>query len=295
MDVNRRPAGRPPNSFIADFLSMPETIDVQETRSEEELVSVAQTAVSRCNWVVGACAAQWTRKFARGRTDADFGAMVGLSSDQVYQRRRVWETFGDVQGDYPSLKWSHFYVALTWDDAPECLQWAEENQATVAEMKAWRRAMRGEDLLAAAETVDEWGMDAAIHLSPSAVVPVRDVAGENGSRPRESAGGAARSAERGETVSGVARESEQGERPYAPYRADAGSPGPAAKESGTAVAEPPRQSAEELVKRMTTTLERMNKALTPEVLDDCRELPEKVRKRFLKAVGDLGSRAGQLM
>ena len=111
---------------------MPETIDVQETRSEEELVSVAQTAVSRCNWVVGACAAQWTRKFARGRTDADFGAMVGLSSDQVYQRRRVWETFGDVHGDYPSLKWSHFYVALTWDDAPECLQWAEENQATVA-------------------------------------------------------------------------------------------------------------------------------------------------------------------
>ena len=37
-----------------------------------------------------------------------FGAMVGLSSDQVYQRRRVWETFGDVSESYPSLKWSHF-------------------------------------------------------------------------------------------------------------------------------------------------------------------------------------------
>ena len=155
--------------------------------------------------------------------------------------------------------------------------------------------MRGEDLLAAAEPVDEWGMETAIHLSPSAVVPVRDVPGENGSRSWEPGSGTARTGERGETVSGVARESDQEERPYAPYRADAGSPAPAAKESSTAVTEPPRQSAEELVKRMTTTLERMNKALTPEILDDCRQLPEKVRKRFLKAVGDLGSRAGQLM
>ena len=270
---------------------MPETIDLQETRTEEELVSVAQTAVSRCNWVVGACAVQWTRKYARGRTDADFGALVGLSADQVFQRRRVWETFGDVQGDYPSLKWSHFYAAVNWDDARECLQWAEENQATVAEMKAWRRAMRGEDLSTAPESRDEWGLDSSIQFVPSEPTAVRDVQGaEGGSRSRES-NGESRSGERGETVTGVARESEG----YAPYRADAGTPAARHEESSVAVADRPRQSAEELVKRMTTTLERMNKALTDDVLDDCRDLPEKVRNRFVNAVGELSSRVAELM
>ena len=111
--------------------------------SESELVRRVQDALSHCNWDVGECAAIWTKRFARGRTDADFAALVGLSADQIYQRRRVWETFADVRESYPSLKWSHFYSALTWDDAAECLQWAQDIQATVAEMKAWRRAQRG--------------------------------------------------------------------------------------------------------------------------------------------------------
>ena len=64
-------------------------------------------------------------RFARGRTDADFAQLVGLSADQVFQRRRVWETFADVYSGYPALKWSHFYVAVAWDDAAECLQWAQ--------------------------------------------------------------------------------------------------------------------------------------------------------------------------
>lgn len=118
--------------------------------SEMDLVRVAQDAVSDCNFRVGQCAAHWCVKYARGRTDADFGSMVGLSGDQVYMRRRVWERFGFR--NVPELRWSHFYVALTWDDADECLEWARENQATVAEMKAWRRMNHGQDL-----TVDSEG------------------------------------------------------------------------------------------------------------------------------------------
>ena len=118
--------------------------------TEAELIQRAQLALSSCSWEVGECAAQWTQRFARGRTDADFAMLIGLSADQVYQRRRVWETFADVRANYPALKWSHFYSALTWEDAAECLEWAQEIQATVAEMKAWRRAQRGEDLTQAA-------------------------------------------------------------------------------------------------------------------------------------------------
>jgi len=108
--------------------------------TEKELIQRAQTAVS-----------QWgTKKFARGRTDADFGELVGMSGDQVYQRRRVCETFTDVRDNYSALKWSHFYIALNWDDAAECLSWANENEATIAEMKAWRRLQRGEDVTTSA-------------------------------------------------------------------------------------------------------------------------------------------------
>ena len=72
--------------------------------SESALISRAQSALSHCNWEVGECAALWTKRFAKGRTDADFGILVGLSADQVFQRRRVWETFGDVSENYPALK-----------------------------------------------------------------------------------------------------------------------------------------------------------------------------------------------
>src|SRR5579863_3919925 len=144
--------------------------NIEVTESEAELVTRAQIAVSQCNWVVGECAQKWTQKFARGRTDADFAALVGLSPDQVFQRRRVWETFADVHPKYPTLKWSHFYAALTWDDAPECLQWADENDATVAEMKAWRRALRGEDLSTEAPA-EEWGQTGIAYI-PSGDVAV---------------------------------------------------------------------------------------------------------------------------
>src|SRR5690606_18457203 len=89
--------------------------NVKET--EDQLIQRAQQALSRCNWEIGDCAAAWTKRLARGRTDADFGALIGLSGDQVYQRRRVWETFNDVHERYGELKWSHFYAALNWDDA----------------------------------------------------------------------------------------------------------------------------------------------------------------------------------
>ena len=114
--------------------------------SERELIETASKAVSGCAWVVGRCAAEWCRLFAVGRSDGDFGAAIGLSADQIFARRRVWETFADVRDQYRNLKWSHFFVSLTWDDAPECLAWADENEATVAEMKAWRRLQHGEDL-----------------------------------------------------------------------------------------------------------------------------------------------------
>jgi hypothetical protein len=274
--------------------------DVNQTRtiavdeSEQVLVATARDAVSQSNWVVGECAAKWTRKYAKGRTDADFGVLVGLSGDQVFQRRRVWETFSDVREEYPSLKWSHFYAALTWDDAPECLSWAQENDAPVAEMRAWRRALRGEDLTVPPSS-EEWGDDAVVAFVPEEGTLVRAPAGSAaGGRAGKSPGaGAERGEARAEAVAGVARGSGPGDGDYAPFRSTAGSPAP--KDAGVAVADRPQLSPEQAIKRMTSALERLNAALTPELLKQFRRLPDKQRNRFVKAAGEFTTKVAGLV
>lgn len=271
----------------------------QET--EAELVSRAQVAVSQCNWVVGECASHWTERHARGRTDQDFGQMVGLSSDQVFQRRRVWETFADVRDQYSSLRWSHFYVAVNWDDAPECLQWAEENTATVSEMKAWRRAMNGEDLDEPASLTNDWGAPTAVSYVPTeprAVVDP-DSYGREGDREYEERDGefgrqAGSSAER---VPSFARDTgDGGSAEYAPFRADAGTTPPSESQgSSTAVAEPVGMpDVEQLLKRAASQLERIAKAFSPEVMDELRNTQPKLRQRFVRAASELAEKAASL-
>jgi hypothetical protein len=259
------------------------------TESEQELVTQAQLAVSQCNWVVGECAAKWTHKYAKGRTDADFAGKVGLSADEVFQRRRVCEKFGDIHHKYPALKWSHFYAALNWDDAADCFSWTLENEATVAEMKAWRRAIRGEDL-SVEQPVDDFAGDPAVLYIPEELQAVRDPSGflsgeSRGARQPRSA------AEAEERQAAVARQSDEG---YTPFRKGAASPAPRDDSEDVAVAEKPRLSADQQLKRMTSTLERLNQALTASAVREMRKLPEKMRDRFVKAVAELSSKAAGL-
>lgn len=244
--------------------------------TESALIARALSALSRCNWEVGECAAQWTKRFARGRTDADFAALVGLSADQVYQRRRVWETFGDVSGNYTSLKWSHFYAALNWDDAAECLQWAEDVQAGVAEMRAWRRAQHGEDL-------SESPTDEAMGLGPVELTLMNEAAPFEMDSARVPAGAVSAGATEGmQTAALTAGGAEaNGSSAYAPFREDAAAPPP--RES----TDRPEPTVEQLVKRMTTAIERCHGAVTPQFTRQFGQLPDKVRKRFLKAVEQL--------
>lgn len=262
------------------------------TETEQELVEKAQLAVSRCNWVVGECAAKWTKKYARGRTDCDFAAKIGLSSDQVYQRRRVWEAFRHESEQFPSLKWSHFYTALNWQDAQECLEWAQENNATVAEMKAWRRATHGEDL-SDEPPPDDFAGDPSILFVPSERRTVRDLEMAGTGERREGSRPAGRSSEADERVAGVARQSEQGGEPRRPDRGTAGSTREGA--AGAAIAEKPSTTAEQQLKRMTGALERMNQALTAATVREMRKLPQAVRDRFVKAVGELNTKAAKLL
>lgn len=257
--------------------------------TEEQLVTRAQEAVSLCRWVVGECASKWTQRYARGRTDGDFAVLIGLTGDQVYQRRRVWESFAALRDDFPRLKWSHFYAALNWDDSRDCLSWAEETRSTVAEMRAWRRAQRGEDL-----SIDPTE-DETIQFIPAVPEFVHDAENSDGS----SAGGSTRSAPVGgeherAVLAGVARQGGKEGEDYAPFRTGASGAAPreGAPDRQSGDAEPP--TAEQLAKRLTSTLERFVKLMTPEFRREFRKLPPQVKERFMSAVQDLRDHVAEL-
>ena len=126
---------------------------------EQSLIETAIGAVSACGWIVGEAAAEWTQQYAQGRTDDDFAQAVGSTRKTINTQRRVFERFGKTRcGHNGQLKHTHFAVALPWDDAEECLEWAasQDPAATVQQMTAWRRARNGENLLGPpAEAIDD--------------------------------------------------------------------------------------------------------------------------------------------
>ena len=267
-------------------------LEVDVPESEEQLVDIAQRAVSQCRWVVGECASKWTKRYSRGRTDADFGLLVGLSGDQIYQRRRVWESFADVRQEFSALRWSHFYAALTWDDAPECLQWAEEAGATVSEMKAWRRAQRGEDLLSEPEASEDGSPFVGFLSGEPAFVRDPDEFGvRQGDRPRGNRP-AGEFDEAPARLTGVARDKEAGDDNYAPFHQGAIQPPAKSAEGTTAVAD--QVSPEQLAKRISSTLERCARAISAEFVESFTALPDKLKQRLLHSARELAERVAEL-
>lgn len=261
------------------------------SESEETLISAARNAVSQCNWVVGECASMWTQKYARGRTDTDFGQLVGLSGDQIYQRRRVWEKFGNASKNYENLKWSFFYVALNWEDAIDCLNWADENESTVAEMRAWRRAQNGEDLQAdSPEEYSEWAAPLILDSSDLRMSEVQDpadfVPAGQGARA-----GMAFDSNNVETMASAARESGE----YAPFRSGAAEPAPGEQAAEVAVLERPESTADQTWKRTAAMLERISKSLDQKTLNAFEQQPEKVQQRLTAAFSDLQEKLSEFV
>jgi len=259
-----------------------------EAETEEQLVNRAQESLSSCRWVVGECAAKWTKKFARGRTDADFGNMIGLSGDQVYQRRRVWESFADVADQFNRLKWSHFYTALNWDDGMDCLQWADETESTVAEMKAWRRAQRGEDLSVEPE-IDELVGYQPLSLQTAEVQDPGSFSGR-GRNGGEVAPFSTSDELGNPAMTALARDTEQGDN-YAPFRTGAMTPPSGGKEKSKPATPP--LTTEQLAKRLCNTLERCTKAISDQFVEEFADLSEELQERLIGAVDRLSEKLEQ--
>ena len=101
--------------------------------------------VSVTNWEKGRIICEWRAALeAEGATvnessDEVWAARVGnVTSQHVGRLRRVWERFGAVHAEYPPLYWSHFQVAIDWDDAEMWLEGAVQNDWSVSQMRAKR-------------------------------------------------------------------------------------------------------------------------------------------------------------
>lgn len=118
--------------------------------AESELILRAQIITNGSAWVVGQCASIWCERFAKGRTDEDFAKLIGMSRQQVNNRRRVYERFCSISSKLPSLTFWHFATAIAWDDAEACLEWAEENSTpldlvSIEEMRSYRCKVLGHE------------------------------------------------------------------------------------------------------------------------------------------------------
>ncbi len=108
------------------------------------------TLVSTTNWEKGRIISEWrAAKQQAGEevseySDEAWAALVGeVTSQHVGRLRRVFEKFGEVQGEYDGLYWSHFHAAMDWDDAEIWLEGALQKGWSISQMRRTRDKAHG--------------------------------------------------------------------------------------------------------------------------------------------------------
>lgn len=106
--------------------------------------------VSTTNWEKGRIIIEWREALlAAGAdvlevTDEAWAQRVGgVTPQHVGRLRRVWERFAEQREQFPGLYWSHFQVALEWDDAEMWLEGAVQSRWSVAAMRRTRWEAQG--------------------------------------------------------------------------------------------------------------------------------------------------------
>ena len=101
--------------------------------------------VSTTNWEKGRIIHQWrTAMIASDAPAAEYSdeawsrTVGGITGQHAGRLRRVYDRFGTEFDQYEGLYWSHFQVALDWNDAEMWLEGAIQNQWSVARMRRSR-------------------------------------------------------------------------------------------------------------------------------------------------------------
>ncbi len=101
--------------------------------------------ISTTNWDKGKIIQEWRTSLDGSElpessfTDERWSQTVGgVTPQHVGRLRRTYVRFGHVASQYEGLYWSHFYVALDWDDAELWLEGAVQNGWSVSQMRGQR-------------------------------------------------------------------------------------------------------------------------------------------------------------
>lgn len=110
-----------------------------------EFVSRWHRLVSRTNWEKGRIISQWRQALVASGvastlySDEAWAQQVGgVTAPHVGRLRRVFDHFGGTCDSYPDLSWTHFLIAMDWDDAPLWLQGASDGNWSVSAMRRQR-------------------------------------------------------------------------------------------------------------------------------------------------------------
>lgn len=116
---------------------------VLQEASVEELKQEGHKVTTASNWTFGEIASRLVAE--HNWTDQQVADEFGKSQQSVNYARRIFERFYQRAGKHVFV-WRDWMKVVAWSDADKCLDWAEEQEATFAEMAAWRRAQNGEDI-----------------------------------------------------------------------------------------------------------------------------------------------------
>jgi len=118
----------------------------------DQIVELTRREMDELNWRIGCYFHEW----CRGQTGVPdirlaqkFSEEAGLMTKDVEIRGRVWKRFERgyrvVQRNLHMLRWAHYAAAIDWTDemARQMLAWANEKDATPAEMRAYHRSLVG--------------------------------------------------------------------------------------------------------------------------------------------------------
>lgn len=165
----------------------------ETTELDQPFVGRWNQLVSSTNWEKGRIINQWRAALieagapATQYSDEAWARRVGgVTASHVGRLRRVHDAFADTHASYPGLFWTHFLVALEWDDAPLWLEGAAQAGWSVATMRRQRWQANGGDEATRPQENDVVTTDLDEDFDPRAAAdPLADAAG---TQPAGSAG-----------------------------------------------------------------------------------------------------------
>jgi len=118
-------------------------LDVEQTSAP--FVGRWSQLISQTNWEKGRIIYQWREALAdSGASPAAFAddewaqRVGGVTPQHVGRLRRVYHRFGETQSKFEGLFWSHFQIAIDWEDAEMWLEGSVQNGWSVAQMRKTR-------------------------------------------------------------------------------------------------------------------------------------------------------------